>query len=105
MEYLLLIYFLSLFIATFSATVYHRGQLKFTKRIGEKINEKTTARMIAKVHSYHKEVMVLSVIPIINTITAIVMLLGALRELLDGVDDLIIKMVDMWRRFKAFVKR
>jgi len=104
-EYIILFYLACLFITAFGSTIYHRSQRNFTERVGKEIDQQTAARMIAKINSYHREVLTLSVIPIVNTITAIVMLLGAIRELLNGIDELIIQVVDLWRKVKAWTKR
>ena len=104
MEYLLFIYLTCLFVTFFGSTIYHRGQKEFTDRIGKQIDDKSTMKMISKINANHREVMFLSLIPIVNTITAIVMLLGAIKELLDGIDDVILKLVDLWRRFKVWIK-
>lgn len=105
MDIFFLVYVVCLMVTFIGSVVYHRSQINFLREVGELIDEKATVKMVTKINTNHREVMLLSLIPIVNTITAIVMLLGAIKELLDGVDEVIIKIVDIWRRFKIWVRR
>lgn len=108
MKYVYLFYLVPAFATFFGSFFYRRAELdkiSVDKVVG-RLTVKESKRISANIEHRHKEVYIMSFVPVLNIVTAILSILYVIRELLDGVSDLIESGFRLWEKIREkFAKK
>ena len=102
MKYVYLFYLIPIFATIFGSIIYRRVELDkiaINKTAGNlKVSE--AKRISALMENRHREMYIMSVVPVLNIITAVLSVLYVVRELLDGITDLIESGFRLWEKLR-----
>ncbi len=102
MKYVYLLYLVPAFATFFGSFFYRRVELD--KIILDKarggLKTAEADRITALMEHRHKEVYIMSFVPVLNIITAVLSVLYVVRELLDGITELIESGFRLWEKLR-----